>query len=56
MIVFADEVTSPAAVRFGWADDAGENNLFNKDGFPAVPFRTDSWQGVTDKVEYKIGN
>ena len=56
VIVFADEVTSPAAVRFGWADDAGENNLFNKDGFPAVPFRTDSWQGVTDKVEYKIGN
>ena len=56
VIVFADEVTSPAAVRFGWADDAGENNLFNKEGFPAVPFRTDSWQGVTDKVQYKIGN
>ncbi|HZH96674.1 MAG TPA: sialate O-acetylesterase, partial [Flavisolibacter sp.] len=32
VVVHADEVISPVAVRFGWFDDASENNLFNKEG------------------------
>ncbi|HVM89846.1 MAG TPA: sialate O-acetylesterase [Puia sp.] len=55
IIVNADEVTNPVAVHYGWADDALEANLFNKDGFPASPFRTDSWKGITETVKYKIG-
>jgi len=40
------EVSSPAvpvpvAVRFGWTEVA-EPNFYNKDGLPAVPFRTDN--------------
>ncbi len=54
VIVFADEVTNPVAVRFGWADDAGDDNLFNKEGFPAGPFRTDDWQGITTKGKFEF--
>jgi len=53
--VWQDSVTAPVAVRYGWADDAGESNLFNKDGFPASPFRTDRWKGVTEDVKYAVG-
>lgn len=52
--VQGDQVANPVAVRFGWADDAGENNLFNKEGFPATPFRTDNWKGITEEMKYKV--
>ena len=56
VVVYQDGIKSPLAVRFGWADDAGENNLFNKEGFPAGPFRTDDWKGITEEAKYKIVN
>lgn len=56
IIVYCDAVRYPRAVRFGWADDAGEDNLFNKEGFPAAPFRTDDWKGITENQKYSIGN
>jgi len=31
------------AVRFLWADNPGEVNLYNPAGLPAEPFRTDNW-------------
>jgi sialate O-acetylesterase len=55
IIVFQDEVSSPVAVRYGWADDALEANLFNKNGFPASAFRTDDWKGVTADLKYHLG-
>ena len=55
VIAYADEVPLPIAVHFAWADDAGEANLFNNEGFPAVPFRTDHWKGITDDKKYLIG-
>ena len=42
VIVSAPEVKEPAAVRYGWGDNA-LCNLYNKDDLPAVPFRTDAW-------------
>ena len=54
VVVMSDVVTNPVAVRYGWADDAGEDNLFNKEGFPAPPFRTDTWKGITDEVKYEL--
>jgi sialate O-acetylesterase len=42
VVVTCDDVQWPAAVRYGWADNAG-CNLFNQEGLPASPFRTDSW-------------
>lgn len=41
VVVWADEITQPAMVRYGWADYP-TGNLFNKDGLPASPFETDS--------------
>ncbi len=55
IIVMRDEVPNPVAVRYAWADDAGESNLFNKDALPAVPFRTDNWKGITEKIKYTLG-
>jgi sialate O-acetylesterase len=41
VIVSADEVKKPKAVRFAW-DETAEPNLSNQEGFPAEPFRTDA--------------
>ena len=54
VILFSENVPNPIAIHFGWADDASDNNLYNKEGFPAVPFRTDNWKNVTDDVKYKM--
>jgi sialate O-acetylesterase len=40
VIVSAEGVTKPKAVRYGWANTP-DVNLFNKEGLPASPFRTD---------------
>ena len=53
VVVSADSVKQPVAVRYAWADDAGEANLYNKEGFPAVPFRTDQWKGITEEKKYQ---
>ena len=53
IIVYSEKVTIPVAVRYAWADDAGTANLYNREGFPAVPFRTDNWKGITDGAKYR---
>ena len=40
VIVSSPAVTNPVNVRFAWREDA-QPNFFNKDGLPAIPFRTD---------------
>lgn len=52
VLVNASSVAAPVAVRYGWANDNGEVNLYNKEGFPAVPFRTDAWKSVTEKAKF----
>ncbi len=51
--VRSGKVTKPVAVRYAWADDAGNANLCNKEGWPARPFRTDNWPGITVRNRYK---
>jgi sialate O-acetylesterase len=46
VIVSSDEVPEPVAVRYGWANNP-VCNLYNTEGLPASPFRTDDWPGVT---------
>ncbi|HEY0763101.1 MAG TPA: sialate O-acetylesterase [Pyrinomonadaceae bacterium] len=46
VIVSSPKVVKPVAVRYGWADNPIAN-LYNSAGFPASPFRTDDWPGVT---------
>jgi sialate O-acetylesterase len=50
--VSADSVTNPVAVRYGWSNAPVDINLYNIEGFPASPFRTDDWPGVTDKEKF----
>jgi sialate O-acetylesterase len=40
VVIHSDKVKTPVAVRYAWADNP-ECNLINKEGLPAVPFRTD---------------
>lgn len=54
VVIYNENVKNPVAIHFGWADDASDNNLYNKEGFPAVPFRTDNWKNVTATIKYKI--
>jgi len=44
--VRSPDIPSPVAVRYGWSD-LPEVNLFNKEGFPATPFRTDDFPFAT---------
>nr|WP_315245712.1 sialate O-acetylesterase [uncultured Flavobacterium sp.] len=53
VIVFNENVLNPVVVHYGWADDAGDCNLYNTNGFPASPFRTDTWQAITKNVKYQ---
>jgi sialate O-acetylesterase len=46
VVVRSPEVTKPVAVRFGWADYPVVN-LWNKEGLPASPFRTDDFPMIT---------
>jgi sialate O-acetylesterase len=42
VIVWNDAVAQPLYVRYAWADNPAGANLYNKEGLPASPFRTDS--------------
>lgn len=43
LVVWHDEVEEPVAVRYAWCDNPLEVNLYNSEGLPAGPFRTDDW-------------
>lgn len=46
VFVKSEKVKQPVAVRYGWGKNM-ECNLYNKNGLPASPFRTDDWPGIT---------
>lgn len=46
VIISSPEVRDPVAVRYAWADSPA-CNLFDAEGLPASPFRTDDWPGIT---------
>jgi len=43
VVVSSKDVPEAVAVRYGWSAQFPWANLFNQDGLPATPFRTDSW-------------
>lgn len=43
VVVSAPGLTKPVAVRYAYAMNPQGCNLYNRDGLPASPFRTDSW-------------
>jgi sialate O-acetylesterase len=46
VIVSSPDVKDPAAVRYAWGNNPAAN-LYNKDGLPASPFRTDNWKDAS---------
>jgi sialate O-acetylesterase len=42
VVVTSPNIEQPVAVRYGW-EASPEVNLFNTEGLPASPFRTDAW-------------
>ena len=48
VIVSHPSVTGPVAARYGWSDYPVVN-LFNKEGLPASPFRTDDFPMITNR-------
>jgi len=43
VVVSSDKVAAPVAARYAWSQRHPWANLFNKDGLPALAFRTDQW-------------
>ena len=43
VVVSSPEVKSPVAVRYAFQMNPTGANLYNRDGLPASPFRTDAW-------------
>jgi sialate O-acetylesterase len=41
VVVWSDKITQPIFIRYAWADNPEDANLYNKEGLPASPFRTD---------------
>ena len=48
VVVSSEQVALPVAVRFGWSNEP-VGNLYNVEGLPASPFRTDNWEKPKDK-------
>ena len=53
IIVTCIKVEKPLALRYGWANNPEDLNLYNLEGLPAVPFRTDDWPGITVDNTYR---
>lgn len=51
--VWCAQVPQPVAVRYAWTDAPIDANLFNTEGFPASPFRSDNWKGVTEGNKFR---
>lgn len=42
LVVWSPQVPEPRHVRYAWADNPDTANLYNTEGLPAAPFRTDA--------------
>ena len=43
VVVSSPEVPKPVAVRYAYTMSGDDCNLYNSEGLPASPFRTDDW-------------
>jgi sialate O-acetylesterase len=44
LVISNDAVTDPVAVRYAWSNNPVGCDLYNADGLPMAPFRTDNWE------------
>ena len=43
VVVSSPQVANPVAVRYAFSMNPAGANLYNREGMPASPFRTDNW-------------
>jgi sialate O-acetylesterase len=51
--VWCPQVLQPIAVRYAWTDAPIDANLFNTEGLPVGPFRSDNWKGITEGKKFE---
>jgi sialate O-acetylesterase len=54
IIVYNGKVKQPADVRYAWSKNPGKLNVYNTEGLPLRPFRTDRRPGVTEGREFDL--
>ncbi|WP_448517946.1 sialate O-acetylesterase [Rhodoflexus sp.] len=54
IILSCDRVSRPEYVRYAWADDPADANVFNAIGLPLAPFRTDELPEKTAGKKFSI--
>jgi sialate O-acetylesterase len=52
VVVRSKDVPKPLAVRYAYTMNPARANLYNRDGLPAGPFRTDSWAPPLEDLEW----
>jgi sialate O-acetylesterase len=50
VVVSSAYVSDPVAVRYAWANNPVGCNLGNREGLPASPFRTDTWDPAKPRI------
>lgn len=50
IVLSSEGVENPIAVRYCWSDNP-DVDLYNSEGLPAVPFRTDTWPVVSESQD-----
>ena len=50
IVVSNKQIANPLAVRFSFSNTA-MSNVFNKEGLPVIPFRTDNWEVIQMKQQ-----
>jgi sialate O-acetylesterase len=54
VVVSHPSISDPVAVRYDWSNDP-HGNLYNVDGLPTAPFRTDDWPRVAPVRTASVG-
>ena len=54
VVIYNSNIKSPVAVRYLWSSNPGEVDLYNKDGLPVAPFRTDNYKGITADKKFSF--
>ena len=52
VVVHSPKVRKPAGVRYAFSMNPDKANLYNKDGLPAGPFRTERWLGAPQVLKW----
>lgn len=50
--VISSQVLFPVALRYAWGKNPGCLVLKGRDELPLLPYRSDNWEGITDKRIY----